>query len=132
MSARSFVMNFEWDACCGQGRAGCLLSLSPVRGIAYILEYNGDIFSCDHFMYPAYRLGNIRDGRLKKMVRSTKQNTFGASKERPSRTVPGCDYLFACRGGCRNTASPRLPKENPDCITSAKDSKCSMITSILP
>lgn len=109
-----FVMNFEWTLAAWAGVGPGVCYLSPRCGNSLILEYNGDIFSCDHFMYPAYRLGNIHEGGLKKMVHSTKQNTFGASKET---TLPGqcraCDYLFACRGGCPKHRFATSPEGEP-------------------
>lgn len=109
-----FVMNFEWSlgAWAGSGPGVCYLS--PRCGRNLIMEYNGDIFSCDHFMYPAYRLGNILDGELSKMVESKKQIAFGASKET---ALPGychgCDFLFACRGGCPKHRFAKSPDGDP-------------------
>lgn len=109
-----FVMNFEWTlgAWAGVGPGVCYLS--PRCGRNLILEHNGDIFSCDHFMYPAYRLGNILDGGLGKLVDSKKQAAFGASKET---ALPGycreCDFLFACRGGCPKHRFAKSPDGEP-------------------
>ena len=98
---RMFVMNFEWTLAALAGSGAGVCYLSPSCGGNLILEHNGDIFSCDHFVYPSYRLGNILVGGLKKMVSSKKQTEFGASKETH---LPGycrnCDLLFVCRGGC--------------------------------
>ncbi|MFA6032101.1 MAG: anaerobic sulfatase maturase [Myxococcota bacterium] len=98
---RIFVMNFEW---CLGGFAGAgpgVCYLAPTCGQNMIMEFNGDIYSCDHFMYPAYRIGNILDGNLERIVASKRQLAFGASKET---TLPEhcrrCEFLFACRGGC--------------------------------
>jgi uncharacterized protein len=110
---RVFVMNFEWTlgSWAGEGGGPGVCTASPRCGGNLIMEHNGDVYSCDHFMYPAYKLGNILDGGLRKMVRSRKQTEFGASKET---ALPGycrgCDVLFACRGGCpkhRFESSPR-------------------------
>lgn len=98
---RIFVMNFEWalGAWAGAGPGVCYLASRCGRNL--ILEHNGDIFSCDHFMYPAYRIGNILEGELNRIVNSEKQAAFGAAKET---LLPGCcrrcEFLFACRGGC--------------------------------
>lgn len=111
---RIFVMNFEWSlgAWAGVGPGVCYLS--PRCGRNLIIEHNGDIFSCDHFMYPAYRLGNILEGRLGKMVQSEQQTAFGASKET---ALPGycrhCDVLFACRGGCPKHRFAKSPDGEP-------------------
>ncbi|MBF0496920.1 MAG: anaerobic sulfatase maturase [Deltaproteobacteria bacterium] len=98
---RIFVMNFEWTLGAWAGVAPGVCYLAPRCGGNLILEHNGDIFSCDHFMYPVFRLGNILERGLKEMVQSTQQIAFGASKET---ALPGycrgCELLFACRGGC--------------------------------
>ena len=65
------------------------------------LEHNGDLFSCDHFVYPKYRLGNILNNALGDMVASDQQQAFGTAK---SATLPKfcreCDVRFACHGEC--------------------------------
>jgi len=96
-----FVMNFEWTLAAWAGVGPGVCYLAPRCGRNLIMEYNGDVFSCDHFMYPGYRLGNILEGEPEKMVLSKKQTEFGTSKET---ALPGycrrCGLLFACRGGC--------------------------------
>jgi uncharacterized protein len=102
---RIFVMNFEWALGAWVrpwvGGMPGVCYLAPRCGRNLIIETNGDIFSCDHFMYPAYRLGNILEDDLGQLVRSAKQTGFGALKEM---ALPGscrkCNFLFACRGGC--------------------------------
>lgn len=70
-------------------------------GDAMILEYNGDLFSCDHFVYPAYRLGNLLESSLAEMARSPQQRAFGsAKKERLPGQCLQCPLRFACRGEC--------------------------------
>ncbi len=109
-----FVMNFEWSLGAWAGAGPGVCYLSPRCGRNLIMECNGDIYSCDHFMYPAYRLGNILDGKLSKIVESKKQIGFGASKET---ALPGychgCDFLFACRGGCPKHRFARSPDGDP-------------------
>jgi len=61
-----FVMNFEWSLAAWAGVGAGVCYLSPRCGRNLILEHNGDIYSCDHFMYPVYQLGNILEGDLKK------------------------------------------------------------------
>lgn len=98
---RIFVMNFEWTlaALAGVGPGVCYLA--PRCGGNLILEHNGDIYSCDHFMYPAHLLGNILDGRLRQIALSDEQLIFGAKKETAlSAHCRRCEALVACRGGC--------------------------------
>ena len=70
-------------------------------GEALALEHNGDLYSCDHFVYPKYKLGNIMNEALGAMVNSTRQKEFGGAK---SSTLPKycreCEVRFACNGEC--------------------------------
>ncbi len=70
-------------------------------GDALALEHNGDLYSCDHFVEPAHRLGNIRETHLVELVASEAQRAFGRAKRE---TLPGkcvrCPVRFACNGGC--------------------------------
>ncbi|MFN8167526.1 MAG: anaerobic sulfatase maturase [Candidatus Nanopelagicales bacterium] len=71
-------------------------------GDAVALEHNGDLYSCDHYVEPEYRLGNIAEGRtLLQLVDSPQQRAFGDAKRD---TLPAycrsCDVRFACHGGC--------------------------------
>jgi uncharacterized protein len=70
-------------------------------GRAVIAEHNGDVYSCDHFVYPEYKLGNLTSDSLAAMVDSERQRAFGRAK---SETLPaqcrGCRYLGGCWGGC--------------------------------
>ncbi|MEW5733572.1 MAG: anaerobic sulfatase maturase [Thermodesulfobacteriota bacterium] len=107
---RVFVMNFEWALGAWAGAAPGVCYLSSRCGSSLILEHNGDVYSCDHYMYPGFRLGNILTDDLAALVRSERQLAFGAAKET---SLPGyclsCRWLFACRGGCpkqRFAASP--------------------------
>ena len=69
-------------------------------GRAVILEKDGSVYSCDHFVYPEYRLGNIMEKSLAEMVNSDFQNNFGLKKMEVSEKCKGCEYLFVCNGGC--------------------------------
>lgn len=66
-----------------------------------VMEHNGDIYPCDHFVYPGYLLGNIMTGSLREIMRSGKQMKFGMDKRA---ALPykcrKCKYLFACNGEC--------------------------------
>jgi uncharacterized protein len=94
-------MNFEWAlaAWCQLPASVCLFA--PRCGKAAIVEHDGSVYSCDHFMYPEYRLGNVKDDDLTSMMGSAAQKAFGATKEE---SLPGvcrrCTYRFACHGEC--------------------------------
>lgn len=66
-----------------------------------VIEHNGDVYPCDHFVYPQYRLGNILENDLRTMMTSQEQVRFGISKRNslPGRCVR-CRYRFACNGEC--------------------------------
>jgi len=70
-------------------------------GHAGVMEFNGDVYSCDHFVYPEYKLGNIRTQTLTEMMYSDKQSKFGNDKQNalPSQCKE-CQFLFACNGEC--------------------------------
>ncbi|WP_421201574.1 SPASM domain-containing protein [Aeromonas enteropelogenes] len=70
-------------------------------GKALAIEHDGSVFSCDHFVYPEYRLGDIKQRPLTHMTLSTRQEAFGMSKRD---SLPDyclkCPYLTLCRGEC--------------------------------
>jgi len=74
---------------------------APTCGDAPVLEHNGDLYSCDHFVEPKYKLGNIHDRHMLEMVASPQQRLFGSDKQR-SLTVQckRCEFLSLCNGGC--------------------------------
>ena len=83
---------------------------SETCGKSLALEHNGDLYSCDHFVYPEYRLGNIMNDSLGDMISSDFQEKFGKDKksELPA-FCRSCEFRFACHGGCpkhRFTDSP--------------------------
>jgi uncharacterized protein len=65
------------------------------------MEPNGDVFSCDHYVYPDYKLGNINDQAIDDMAYSAKQQKFGFAKSKTlTSQCESCDYKFACHGEC--------------------------------
>ncbi|MEG1700364.1 MAG: anaerobic sulfatase-maturation protein [Alistipes sp.] len=78
-----------------------LCSMGETCGDALVVEHNGDVFSCDHFVYPAYKLGNIRETPLAEIYRSDARRAFGLAKRNglPAECLR-CNYYFACRGEC--------------------------------
>jgi uncharacterized protein len=96
-----FVQIF--DAALGNwsGLGGGLCVFQENCGRALALEHNGDLFSCDHYVYPRYKLGNLLHDALGDMVDSPQQQAFGQAK---SATLPkycrDCDVRFACHGEC--------------------------------
>jgi len=83
---------------------------SETCGLALALEHTGDLYSCDHFVEPGYKLGNIRDTKMIDLIVLPQQQQFGLAKRD---TLPAfclqCDVRFACHGGCpkdRFTTTP--------------------------
>jgi len=74
---------------------------APTCGYGPALEYNGDVYSCDHFVEPNYKLGNIHQTHLVQLVASAQQRKFGDDK-RDSLTTQcrNCDVRPLCNGGC--------------------------------
>lgn len=70
-------------------------------GHAGVMEYNGDVYTCDHYVFPEYKLGNIFTHTLTEMMYSERETSFGDAKRD---SLPGqclrCKYLFACNGEC--------------------------------
>ena len=76
-------------------------TLARTCGHAGVMEFNGDVYACDHFVFPEYKLGNIHTQTLTEMMYSQRQLKFGADKhEKLPTQCKECDYLFACNGEC--------------------------------
>ncbi|MCW8327452.1 anaerobic sulfatase maturase [Photobacterium sp. SDRW27] len=74
---------------------------SPTCGQQLMAESNGDIYSCDHFGFDNYKLGNANNSRLNKLVSSPQQLKFGQDKwDALSQKCQSCDFLQLCYGGC--------------------------------
>ncbi len=69
-------------------------------GIYVVVEHNGDVYSCDFFVEPENRLGNIMENGLAEMLNSPAQNGFGAAKAKLPARCEECKWLVHCRGGC--------------------------------
>jgi uncharacterized protein len=98
---RVYVQIFEVALGAWLGRPPGLCIFQETCGLALVLEHNGDLYSCDHFVEPRHKLGNIQDKPLAEMVGSERQRQFGQAKRD---TLPKlcqiCDVRFVCNGGC--------------------------------
>ena len=87
---------------------------SETCGLALALEHTGDLYSCDHFVEPGYKLGNIRERTMLDLVASPRQAAFGLAKRD---SLPGfcrrCDVRFACHGGCPKDRFTQTPDGEP-------------------
>ena len=78
-----------------------LCAFGEICGDGMVVEHNGDVYSCDHFVYPEYRLGNIMTGELADMYRSDDQQSFGRDKrDALPLECKRCNYYFLCHGEC--------------------------------
>jgi uncharacterized protein len=83
------------------GRPGELCTLAPTCGTALVLEHNGDLYACDHFVDPEHRLGNILRTPLIELATADRQRRFGRDKrDRLARRCLECAVRFACHGDC--------------------------------
>jgi len=91
-----------------------LCIFQPTCGKALALEHNGDLYSCDHFVEPAYLLGNIQETQMVELVASDQQRKFGQDK---LDTLPqychDCEVLFACYGECPRNRFIHTPDGEP-------------------
>lgn len=96
-----FVMNIEWAFARFMNVPGAICHHQPTCGRSVIVEHNGDIYACDHYVYPQYRLGNIRVNTLAEMIDSDVHKKFGSDKYTSlPRQCRQCPVLQACQGGC--------------------------------
>jgi uncharacterized protein len=87
---------------------------SPTCGDAVALEHNGDLYSCDHFVEPRYKLGNIQKTSLMDLVGSERQRQFGRNKrDTLPRYCRECEVRFACNGGCPKDRFIHAPDGEP-------------------
>ncbi|MDR3140169.1 MAG: anaerobic sulfatase-maturation protein [Tannerellaceae bacterium] len=78
-----------------------ICTLARTCGHAGVMEFNGDVYACDHYVFPGYKLGNIYTKTITEMMYSPAQMKFGSDKsDRLPAQCKECDYLFACNGEC--------------------------------
>lgn len=96
-----FVQLFDITLAQWCGVQPSLCSFCPTCGDGLVVEHNGDVYMCDHFVYPEYCLGNIGKEHLRDLQRKPELFHFGIEKRN---SLPNdcrrCEYLFACQGEC--------------------------------
>ena len=96
-----FVQLFDVTLANWCGVPPSLCAFAEVCGDGLVVEHNGDVYSCDHFVYPEYRLGNIMENDLATMYRSGEQQAFGRDKrDALPMECKRCNYYFLCHGEC--------------------------------
>lgn len=111
---RVFVQQFDAALANWVGEPAGVCVFSENCGRALAIEHNGDVFSCDHYVYTRYKLGNLLNDSLGAMVDSPTQRAFGEAK---SRTLPRfcreCPVRFACHGECPKHRFLNTPHGEP-------------------
>ncbi len=96
-----FVQLFDVALQSWIGMEQSLCAFRETCGDALALEHNGDLYSCDHYVYPEYKLGNIIDNPIETLVSSARQQKFGKDKlDSLPKYCRDCEVQFACNGEC--------------------------------
>jgi uncharacterized protein len=109
-----FVQMFDVALASWVGAPSGMCIFAETCGSAVALEHNGDLYSCDHFVEPNNRLGNINEASLPELVGSEKQIAFGAAKrDSLPRYCRECEVRFACHGECPKNRFTQTPEGEP-------------------
>jgi len=96
-----YIQMFDSTLANWVGEQPGVCTLARHCGHAGVMEFNGDVYSCDHYVFPEYKLGNINTDSLASMMYSEKQLKFGTDKhDTLPRQCRECEFLFACNGEC--------------------------------
>lgn len=111
---KTYVQMFDTALASWSGIEPALCVFRQTCGDGMALEFNGDLYSCDHYVYPRWKLGNILNQNLGEMAVSPAQREFGALK---ASTLPRycveCPVRFACNGECPKHRFMRTPAGEP-------------------
>ncbi len=111
---RIFVNLFDMALGAWCGMEPNLCTFSRQCGQAVAMEHNGDVYSCDHYVYPDYFLGNVMEKSLEEMVYSPEQIRFGNDKcDALPAYCRACEFLFACNGECPKHRFINTPDGEP-------------------
>jgi uncharacterized protein len=109
-----FVTMFDWQLSIELGLGSPICVFSETCGRALAMEHNGDVFACDHYVYPEFRRGNIAQEALATMIDSPEQRRFGEAKRD---TLPAycrrCEVLKHCQGECPKHRFMTTPDGEP-------------------
>ena len=97
------IVHGESAVCCNAARCAN----------AYVLEFNGDLYACDHFVYANWKIGNIMETPLSDLVRSPRLDEFAALKTDLPAACRDCEYLPYCNGGCPKHHVPDADSGDP-------------------
>lgn len=94
------IQNFEWALASWMGLKSTVCIFAANCEGSLVLEHDGYIYSCDHFVYPEYCLGKLEHNNLQDIVQKEQQKDFGCKKALLSPKCKMCEVLFACQGEC--------------------------------
>jgi len=97
---KTFVQIFDVALESWSGLPPSLCVFAPTCGQAPVIEHNGDLYSCDHFVYPENKLGNILEKSIGGLLATPQQARFGSAKAILPSDCQQCDVRFACNGEC--------------------------------
>lgn len=96
-----FIQLFDATLANWMGMSPGVCTLAKECGHAGVMEYNGDVYSCDHFVFPEYKLGNLKSNTIYELMNSKKQKQFSNLKRKSlPQQCKECKFLFACSGEC--------------------------------
>lgn len=96
------------------GQAPGICTMAEECGHAGVMEFNGDVYSCDHFVFPEYKLGNLHDQTIFEMMNGQRQREFSRMKKQMlPQQCRECRFLFACHGECPKNRFVRDKYGNP-------------------
>jgi uncharacterized protein len=109
-----YIQLFESSLASWLGLPASLCIFAETCGNALALEHNGDLYSCDHFVEPKFRLGNIKQQHMVQLVASDQQRAFGnAKRDTLPRYCRECEVRFACNGECPRNRFINTPEGEP-------------------
>lgn len=109
-----FVPAFEAALAAWLGLDPSMCIFKRTCGTALALEHNGDVYSCDHYVEPEHRLGNVLQHHLVELVASPEQHRFGKAKATLPAVCEACDVRFACNGECPRNRFVETTDDEPD------------------
>lgn len=96
-----FIQLFDSTLAGWMGMAPSVCSLAETCGHATAMEFNGDVYACDHFVFPEYKLGNLHQTPLSELTSDPRLKKFGqAKRDALTKQCRECTFLFACHGEC--------------------------------
>lgn len=111
---RMYVQIFDVALAAWSSNRPGLCVFEPTCGTAMAMEHNGDLFTCDHFVEPRHKLGNMTETPIIEMVGSEKQRRFGQDKrDTLPRYCRECEVRFVCNGGCPKNRVLSTPEGEP-------------------